>query len=285
MRKFSLGTFFLDGKYGDHFNEFSPYVNTYYAWFHDGYATSKDRIQDWAPKFQASCNRAINAGLDIYLQLGLGSNWAPYLALGDPKDNIPGTKIKGGMCYPFWDSIVRIDLADEPDWSQRDFDHALHLVKKLIRGTGHKKKPLGINYNQSQMDKIPDSMIKPLDFVSFEALVTAPALDSPRQHDAAWAVKKLTATVRHQAARCTSLGVPYSVVGMSYDRNYTPGHDKGWSDASTVAACQMPTYNLIKDDKNALGLNWFAYGRPGGMSTHPVILNECKKIGSIVVST
>ena len=292
----TLAPYFVDGKYGDYFADVAPWATGYVAWAREGYQQNSDeRPPTWVPRMDSCLDRASSAGLRIHFLLG---GHPPYLFFG--KGNIPFTNIPRGFCKKYLPYIDRIELADELKaegnivMTPADLQSYKNVVKSQFKtwwgGTSWRPpQGYGVTFSQAQVDH-PDfkAYLPIVDWVGLECYVDPPPIGSPQQHNVALAIQKVQATTMVQIAKVKKLAPSKKIVLclMSYDRNYDgrlrQPATKGWEDPALVAALQDPVYQIGRTEPNVIGYTSFAWGRPGGCTTHPEIAARVREVGMAV---
>lgn len=238
-----FGYYYADGRYGDKTAEVFPYTDLYLAW-----ASAYPGGTDWRPQLRASLANAHAKGKKIYLGNNLDTQEPTWLSTwGEIID----------IAAPYWSSVVLLELADEPGWSQAETQARVGQIRIALSNRGLPHRPEGIVYTQRQVLE-EDALFAPrLKWIGIEAYVNAPGDPDPQVNAA-----RLDAFLDQAKARIPSAkGIV--MVMQAYDRNFN------WKDMRTLAAIQDPAYLKAYDDPRVLALTMFSYARPGGTRDHP----------------
>jgi hypothetical protein len=256
-----LGYFYADGRqdYGDHFEEQAGYTNLYRSSL-SGVEGRPDPVAFAADLSQ----RAVDAGKKIWLALDMpktpqeeeeqGTLWLDHL----------GTQME-----IINDSVVAIELTDEPDWTQRKAKQMARKVRTVLNGAWPDV-PFGVTLASQDVLDGKAKTYTPENgygYVGCEAYLDIGTWDPVAAADeAARLVKRMK--------RKLPAGVRYWVVGMSYDRRGVGG---AFGPAKALKAVQHGTYDgavLAHAD----ALVWFSYGRPGGVVSYSGLRREHRAI-------
>jgi hypothetical protein len=243
------GYYYADGKNGDHRREINHYTNLYFAWTRVEYEPSSDAPDSvWLPIMRDAVADAVAQGRRISLALNLQEDTPGRIT---PVDDVIRT-----MC-PYWGSIERIELADEPNpmiWTKEFTEGQIGIVNESIRVNCHDdRRPLGIDFGTI----VPPAVhAAGLSWVGIEGYLDPPG-DPISQVNIDRLNQQLT-TLKSQA-----LGLPIVIVGQAYTRNTC------WANVDTLRDLQPPTYAQAAADPNVLQLQMFAYGRSTGTNDNP----------------
>jgi len=244
---FDFGYYYVDGKYGDYRSEVNGHTNIYYALAWAGYVSELP----WGDAFSESLANAAMEDRRIHLNVA----GPDYLAEALDRS------------APYWARVVRIELADEPPWSQAETEAIIAGFRAELAARSLPAPPIGIVYTRQQVLAEDAIFAAGLDWVGIEAYV-----DPPGDPSSAVNVQALEDYVNQAKAR-----VPAEknlvLVMQAYDRN------GAWTNMETLVPLQTAAYDLARDDPRVLSLNMFAYGRPGGSHDHPELRHEHLKIG------
>ena len=244
---FDFGYYFVDGKYGDYRSEVNAHTNIYYALAWAGYVSELP----WGDAFSESLANADMEDRRIHLNVAGPDYFAEAL----------------DRSAPYWTRVVRIELADEPPWSQAETEAIIAGFRAELAARSLAAPPIGIVYTRQQV-LVEDAIFAlGLDWVGIEAYV-----DPPGDPSSAVNVQALQDYVNQAKAR-----VPAEknlvIVMQAYDRN------GAWTNMETLVPLQTAAYDLARDDPRVLSLNMFAYGRPGGSHDHPELRYAHLRIG------
>ena len=220
--------------------ETNPYTNTYYA----ARSTYVSDDPNWPLLLQQSLATAVAEGRRIHLglDLGPGGTWQTMI----------------DVARPFWSSVVRVELADEPAWTLAETNQMIAQVDSFLasRGLGRPPGGYGIVYLYNQ--PIPAGASAPgLTWVGVEAYI-----DPPGSGNSQVDIQNLRARVGAQLAQVPA-GKSIVLVPMAYDRN------GAWPNIDTLRDLQAPMYLLAFNDPRVVAINMFSYTRAGGSFDHP----------------
>ncbi|MBN2533958.1 MAG: Vps62-related protein, partial [Spirochaetales bacterium] len=234
--------------------EVNGYTNLYYASL-ASYTT--DSPEQWIPLLSRSLENAEAENRTIHLNLELDSPlFASYL------DAVLET------CAPFWDSIVRIELADEPAWTRAELEQWIQTVSDKITIMGLSLPPQGFGVVYVYNQDLPDSKnARGLDWIGIEAYLDAPG-DPVSQNN----INLLYQTVERQMNQVPA-GKSMVLITMAYARN------GAWIDMDTLRDLQVPTYLIAHDNPRVLSIHMFAYTRATGTRDHPELKTSHRMIG------
>jgi len=246
-----FGYYFVDGKYGDYRGEVNCYTNLYYALPVNNYFSDAN----WPPLFQESMANAAAEERRIHLNL----NWD---ALGGNIGQVLD------IAAPFWSSVARIEMQDEPGWSRAETEQNVSSLRSMLAARGLPARPIGNVYTRSQIlnDDAPDA--NGLDWVGIEAYLNPPGSPDPGTNTEELRLYLNVAKARVPASKDIVL------VMMAYDRN------GAWTNIETLVEIQYNTYTLAAaNDPRVVAITMFAYGRPGGSRDHPELKAAHREIG------
>jgi hypothetical protein len=255
----SMGYYFIDGQFGDHFDEVACYTDTYFS-TRSNY-TSDD--PNWQAKFGQSLARARAEGMKI--TLGLSFTRCIPEDPCHPDEDQQAACDKGGLdeqldlAAPTWDAVERIDLADEPDWTKAQINRRVGDVLTALSAHGLSPRPIGLTV---QMDQVGEKLgASELDYVGISAFLPAPGGTSDANR---WALETQFADA------LTKTGSKDIVlVVQAYDRNGR------WTNLATLFDLQAASYGLLAaDDTDRIKeLRFFNYAVSapcfGGTLFHP----------------
>lgn len=196
-----------------------------------------------------------NAGPEEWSRRAYDAGWAfrPTLDMG-PLENRTREAIREKIIRlrPYWNRVVGIELADEPDWPKLKVTQLAMKVRDVIDAQHLPPRPLGITYDSNRI-LTKEGWDGDIDWIGLEAYLTYVAGESllgaqerMRKH-----IRRL---LRHVGERRQIL-----LVGQAYDRNGT------WLDESTLVGIQEPIFRAAEAlGGRLLGLAWFSYARKGG---------------------
>ncbi len=217
------------------------YTTLYHADVYSSYSTDLT-VDEWAVQFDAALATAVRDRRRIHLSLELRDDGA----LARMARAIE-------IAAPYWDSVVRIELADENNgWGQRQLDARIAKVKgELAR---HGLAPRGLGIVCPHNEPLPPTVGTPaVSWIGIECY-----LDPPEDTGDPAANRTLLNSRVGAFKQQVPAGKDIVLVGMAYDRN------NGWANMETLRALQADTYLLAHDDPRVVSLNLFAYGRLGG---------------------
>jgi hypothetical protein len=250
----AYGYYFADGRFGDYRREVNDYTNLYFAWTRVGYEASAEAPNSqWLDAMEAAVASAVAQGRRITLELNLQEDREGRVT---PLDDV----IK--MMCPYWASVERVELADEPNpavWTQDHTEDVIRTVNASIDTNCSKDptfdRPLGIDFGT--VNPLPPAVhAEGLSWVGIEGYLDGPG-DPISQVNIDRLNQQLT-TLKSQA-----LGLPIVIVGQSYTRNTC------WANVDNVRDLQPVTYAQAAADPNVLQLQMFAFARATGAHDNP----------------
>ena len=259
------GYFLVDGRYGDFRTEVNYYTNLYHAWARRGYEAHSG-VPDpvWLPLMGQALADAAAQQRRIVLNLNLQET-APGRVT--PVDAV----LK--LASPFWDRVVRVELADEPDWDREQTQAQVAAVQAKLQALGLDPRPMGVIYTRDQALTTDAIYAANLDFVVIEAYV-----DPPGSPDSQANIDYLVQTVTAAKNRVPA-DKQIGLVMQAYARN------GGWTNVDTLRDLQVPTYLLAYDDPRVVMVTMFSYGRPSGTREHPELVTPHRLIGERILPT
>jgi hypothetical protein len=253
-----FGYYFVDGRYGDYRSEVNDYTDLYYAWARRGYEfDSSDPDGVWLPRMAQALANAVADKKKILLALNLQEN--------DPARVTPLDAVLA-VATPYWSSINRIELADEPNWSRAQTEAILQDLRSRLNQRSLAPRPLGVVYTRTQVLTSEAILANGLDWVGIEAYV-----DPPGSSDSQDNIDNLNAYLTQAKARVPS-DKKIVLVMMAYDRN------SGWKNIATLTDLQIPTYLFAYNDPRVIAITMFSYGRCGGTRAHPELKTMHRQI-------
>jgi len=258
-----FGYFLVDGRYGDHRSEVNSYTNLYHAWARRGYeANSGTPDDEWLRELQKALKNAAAEGRRIYLNLNLQEQAPGRIT---PVDRVLD------VAAPYWSHIVRVELADEPEWDRAQTEAQIDALHARIRAHGLPPRPMGVIYTRDQTLTTDAIFAANLDFVIIEAYVEAPGSADP-QVNIDFLGNTITAA-KNRVPADKQIGL----VMQAYARN------GGWTNIDTLRDLQAPTYLLAHDDPRVVMISMFSYGRPSGTRQHQELRTPHRLIGERIL--
>lgn len=259
--KLGLGYYYLDGRYGDHFDRAAPYTNVYHCWWRMGYWASTDEPYEggptggWKFKVRGAARRAFDAKKRILLVLDVDRDAA-----------MPPVREAITLMAPFWSRVWLVDLFDEPTWSRARAEAVAREVRHAIDNAGLPQRPVGLTLDRAAALTSDLVNTEGLDWLGIEAYC-----DPREQNDATGEiVQRMKRDFRLGAGRFAGKVL---AVGQSYTRNGQ------WTNMESLRRLQLPTYDLVAElGDRGLGIAWFAYGRPSGVVDCPFLAQEHRAI-------
>lgn len=254
MRHF--GYVCTDGAFDAKPSEVTGWTNLYVAWAYYEYWKGGESTATWMSRMATCVKRVYNTtNLNIYLGL-----------FGQIPENLTTAQITAvfTLMKPYWNRVVAIDIADEPQWTRQETKTNLKKVRGILASMKLPYKPIGITYTSLQstggsdafgIAHIKDGKLVGPDFVTLE-LYTLPQ-DQGFAKNMAYITTntKKAWTLLDPSTRCF-----YWLQG--YNRN------GAFPDEDSLAKIQVPSYDLVKGNARSDGLlifNW-ARGTPQGPS-------------------
>ncbi len=291
-----FGYYFADGKSGDYTDEVGCYTNLYIAWARRGYACEAEAPNScWLPLMRQGMANAANRGEKIYLWLNLQESVPSRVT---PLDAVLDAAL------PVWDSIVRIDLADEPlvsedqrlgqgdhVWDRARVEAAILDVKQKLsdRGIGPDRiPPFGLTYSKEQVNyfteqtkagTLPDTknplMAAGLGFVALEAYVAG----SERRSDICHTLTFIENYTKQNFNTIPKTINEIMLVMQAYDANSALWR----SDIPGLVALQKHTYDIALLDPRVVGITMWAYGRGNTTRDFPALIPAHKEVAELVL--
>jgi hypothetical protein len=250
-RPLLFGYLLSDGRYGDYRDEVGCYTNLYHAWARRGYErsdTSHDK--EWLAAMRLSLKDAATAGQKILLHLNLQDR--------QPGRTTPIDRVLA-VAAPYWDRVVAIELADEPDWSGATAEVWAAHVREMIAEQGLADRMLGVVLGGETALTTELVSAAGIDFLTIEGYLEPPGSPYPQTNEAA------LAGYVSQVMRRLPQDKKAILLMMAYTRN------GAWSNLETLAELQSATYRVALRDPRIMALTMFAYGRPSGTREYPVL--------------
>jgi hypothetical protein len=241
------GYYGVVGIQGDdnHEVDFSGEVNCYTNSFIVGRAGYK-YITNWATLMDGDLALAVSQGRDI--ELGLDMNNTTYMSETNPShlDQVLN------VAAPYWDHIVRVEIAGEPTWDQANTEARVLEVQNALIAHGLSYRPLGVMlyHNCSNFDAVANAA--GLDWIGIEAYLDGPGDDISQNN-----IDNLYNIVNIAMNR-VPIDRAIIFAQMSYNRN------SSWTNMDTLRDLQIPTYLLTYNNPRVIAIRMFAYSRPSG---------------------
>lgn len=252
-----LGYYFVEWKNPADFPqaraEVDEYTNLYYA-SRASYSSDLP-VAEWQALLAQSLANAQAEEKRIHLGLEPEPQWGEVL----------------DVAAPYWDSISRIEVGDEPRLSLAETEAMLQRLRAELSRRGLPHRPLGFTYVYNE--PLPEAVDAPsLDWVGIEAYLDAPGnpvsqvnIDALSSH---LAVAKARVAPEKQIV----------LVMMAYDRNGT------WKDVDTLRDLQGVAYLHAYNDPRVTAIAMFAYTRAGGSRDHPELRTPHRLIGERILN-
>lgn len=222
--------------------ETNYYTNTYYATLAT-YAT--DQAPNYAALLHQSLATAVAEGRRIHLNLELNNGFAPYVDL------------VLDVARPYWGSVVRVELADEPNWDLATTSAHIAAVDQKLAARGLARPPGGYGITYVYTQPIPAAAAAGgLAWVGIEGYLNFPGSPDSEVNIAALAQHVNTSIAQVPAGKNIVL------IPMAYDRN------GAWTNIDTLRDLQVPEYLLVAQNPRVIALNMFSYTRAGGSRDH-----------------
>jgi hypothetical protein len=173
---------------------------------------------------------------------------------------------------PYWDHIVRVELADEPSWTRAEMESWINTVNSKLSARGLTPSPQGLGVMYVYNKPLPDSKnAAGLGWIGIEAYLDYPGSPDPQVN-----IDNLNTSVSRAMSQ-----VPGSkniiLVPMAYDRNGQ------WTNIDTLRDLQIPTYLLAYNDSRVISINMFSYTRAGGTRDHPELKTPHRLMGERIL--
>lgn len=250
--------------------EVTGWTNMYVAWAFLGYFKNPGEAASvWLARMAICVKRAAGLGMHIYLGLDTGRN----------PESASSARINAvlDVMAPYWDSVVCIDIADEPSWNNRQTKDMLAKVRSLVAAKKLGYRPCGITYTATQSVT--------------ESPITIPLMSGGRRLGPEFTVLELYSTpqnmgqdqnlafVKNNIKAAVSRIDPAHQLGFwtaGYDRN---GAFVGQAD---IAALNLQAYQFVRDTYGARAqyLPIFSWARMVGKPTRamPLVQAAHRKI-------
>jgi hypothetical protein len=221
-------------------NEVNCYTNSTYI----SIASYTPANPDWAKMTQDLAN-AVNQGRRIDLAV-------------DMKDNPGLLDSILSLAAPYWSSIIRLEIADEPTWSTTTTESTIVTVRDALTTHGLSAPPNGIGvvigywngyYNPYYTGIVNSSG---LDWVGIEAYLPGPGADRSDNN-----IRQLNQKVA-AAISLVPVDKQIMLVQMSYNRN------GAWTNIDHVRDLQIPTYLLAYNNSRVVAIRMYVYSKPAG---------------------
>ena len=185
--------------------------------------------------------------------LELGFNLGQYLGWASDKQLYIDEIIE--MARPFWDSVSRIEIADEPYGkynSLQDLQDDFDAVELAIQNKGLPAKPMGVTLKINSPYYQPANNLfttTNLDWVGVEGYID---LESASDSDVN--IEALRNTLANDMSRVPA-DKDIVIAMMAFARRSFPGYPDFLRDL------QIPTYLIAQSDSRVVGINMFAFLR------------------------
>lgn len=233
------GYYGVAGMTTDYSNEVNCYTNSTYISI-CGYDTADT---SWSIHMAQDLENAVNQGRRIDLAVDMKNN--PALL-----DSILS------LAAPYWSSIIRLEIADEPTWDTATTESTIVTVRDALTAHGLSSRPIGvvIGYWDGYVNPYYNGIVNSsgLDWVGIEAYLPGPGADRSDNN-----IKQLNQRVG-AAMSLVPVDKEIMLVQMSYNRNGT------WTDIDHVRDLQIPTYLLAYANSRVEAIRMFTYSRPNG---------------------
>jgi hypothetical protein len=292
LAPFELGYFYADRPAdGDFFGRTACFTDAYHAVVRRGYQVdSEEPIEVWLPRMRAALQRAVQAGKSIQVDLMLkdpefgvrgGGRVTPTAAFDRVLDELA----------PFWGSISRLELADEPEgWTAILTENTVTEVVARLQARDLPLRPMGITLTFQQLfDHEPTNPKRApgLDWIGIEAYLCAP--DSPDCNGAARGSADIETNnfiLRHviyDSLASVPAGKSAVVVMQAYTRSGRWG-----AFLPQLEAMQATTYETLVDyqsfgDTPIDALLMFRYGAADGTENHPALEAAHREISEAIL--
>jgi len=275
----TFGYYYVDKPtYGDYRSRTFCYTDSYYLLVKTGaQANETDPVGVWFPIMQQQIADAVAAGKNVHVNLDLPD---PDFMTIDDFNNVKFTPLFGQVLdalAPYWNSVVRVELADEPSWRSDQIDAIAGAVNLAFDLRGMARKPLGVVQGAGGFaDPIASTQLA---WIGIEAYMCAP--DAPAScpgvrgdADPAINLANLNEFLTRIKGRVEGSNKDVVLVMQAYTRG---GTWDAW--ISNLVDMQTATYLQAYNDWRVVGINMFAYGRTGeGTVAHPELQNAHKDI-------
>jgi hypothetical protein len=247
-----FGYYFVEWKNPKDFDvaraEVDEYTNLYYA--SRSTYDSDLTTPEWRSLLAQSLADAQAEGKRIHLSLGEESLWENIL----------------DVAVPYWNSISRIEIKDEPHLSRTQTEAMIQRLKSELATRALPHRPMGFVYAYNE--PLPDAIHAPsLDWVGIEAY-----LDHSGSSDSLAYVEVLNKYLTSTKAQVPP-GKQIVLVMMAYDRN------GNWTNIDTLRDLQIPVYMQAFNDPRVIAITMFSYSRAGGSRDHPELRTSHRLIG------
>jgi hypothetical protein len=251
--KLLIGYYYAGDKYDPTFSQgnlrtAAAYTNTYLSWARMAYSNYGNEPNSvWRQLQRKYLKAADSLGMKIYLQLNMQ----------DPQDTNPAMiDIVLESATPYWDRVVAIELADEPNWDRQATKGFLKQITAQIARKNLAPKPLGITYftdkGLAATQEWRDIVTLPMDFTGLECYLPLPY--------AVGAVGTMKANVRAHRG-CLPDDRKVWLTMMGYTRNEVLTVDQ-------AIPAQQACYDLARESNRTVGMTIFSFCRPSGTLSH-----------------
>lgn len=226
----------------DHEIDFSGEVNCYTNTYIAGRATYK-YLTNWAALLDGDLALAVSQGRRIELGLSIeNSNYWTNTYLDEILN----------VAAPYWDHIVSVEIAGEPDWNQTTMEQKILKVQMALVEHGLAYRPLGVMLYPGCDNFDLFANAAGLDWIGIEAYLDGPGYDFTWDN-IGYFYHNYTQTINRVPADKDIV-----LAQMSYNRNGT------WTNMDTLRDLQIPTYLLAYNNPRVIAIRMFAYSRPNG---------------------
>lgn len=246
-----------DIRWGEHKVDFPD------TWLPGLYTTSDEvwppgTPRPWAPLQASAIRHAAEAGKYLLLNLYMGMS-----------RRVPTPKTVA-QAKPYWDQVIGLDLADEPDWTKEEVIENVAGVRRTMESKGVEVKPVGVTleYREQVFTEAKRYINAGIDFVCLEAYLDPPGIVDPAQ-----AATKLRESLWKQIAMFPE-SIDIVLILQAYTRNgaWTAG-------LASLEEMQRATFAVGAElGDRCLALTAFAYARPTGVLDNPSLKQVHKQL-------
>ena len=236
----TLGYYYVEWKVPTNFDNYRKQVNGYTDVYYASLTSyGSDDQSQWIPLLTNSLQHAQSENRKIHLNLELNRDgykdyWDEVLT----------------AAKPYWNSVVRVEIADEPDWSRETMEYWINASQQKLRSLELPDPPQGFGATTVAVNPVPGwKNAIGLSWVGIEAYLNAPG-NSVSQLN----VDSLIARTLQRMSEVPS-DRKISLVMQAYDRNGC------WKNMDTLRDLQIPTFLLANQDNRVISVMMFAYAR------------------------